>query len=203
MKAYHSSSAWIGIILLLLANPLLGQDPDAWEERQTRQQPPEIVLKAINLKKGMTVGEIGAGRGRYSVILAAHVGSKGHIYANDIDREDLDYLAYRCKRDGIENITIVVGEELDPLLPEDKLDMIFTVNSYHHFSHPVELLKNAYSALKKSGTLVIMEGVPGKGYSGHATPQEEIISQMEEAGYSFEQVAAELEKDNIYIFRKE
>ena len=66
-------------------------------------------------------------------------------------------------------------------MPENKLDMLFIVNSYHHFSQPVTLLKNAYPSLKQSGKLAIMEGVPGKGYSGHSTPQKDLIKQMEEA----------------------
>ena len=180
------------------------QDPDAWEEYQTKLQPPETVLPAIELKEGMVVGEIGAGRGRYSVILARHVGEKGHIYAIDIDEEALEYLDFRCKRDKIDNITTIVGKEQDPLLPENKMDMLFIVNSYHHFSHPVDVLKNAYPALKSSGTLVIIDGVPGKygGNSSHTTPKDELISQAKEAGFRFVKVAAELERDNIYIFRK-
>jgi len=183
---------------------LFSQDPDAWEANQTSYQPPEIVLKAIDLEEGMTVGEIGAGRGRYSVILAEAVGKNGLIYSNDIDKEDLEYLDLRCQRDGITNITIVRGKELDPLLPDNELDMIFIVNSYHHFGSPVELLQNAHPALKASGTLVIIEGVPDRygRSSTHATPKEELISQVKEAGYSFDRVAAELTRDNIYIFKK-
>jgi ubiquinone/menaquinone biosynthesis C-methylase UbiE len=192
------------VLLFHVSNPLIAQDPDGWEDYQTSLQPPEIVIPAIELKEGMMVGEIGAGRGRYSVILAKAVGEKGHIYANDIDKESLDYLDLRLKRDKINNITIILGKEIDPLLPENKLDMIFIVNSYHHFSHPVDILKNAFPALKSSGTLVIIDGVPGKygGNSSHTTPKEELISQAKEAGFKFDRVAAELERDNIYIFGK-
>ena len=183
---------------------LFSQDPDAWEANQSSYQPPDIVLKAIEIEKGMVIGEIGAGRGRYSVILADAVGKNGLIYANDIDKGDLDYLGLRCERDGITNIKIIRGKELDPLLPENKLDMIFIVNSYHHFSSPEELLQNAYPALKASGTLVIIEGVPERygRASTHATPKEDLISQVKEAGYSFDRVAAELQRDDIYIFTK-
>jgi SAM-dependent methyltransferase len=182
--------------------PLYAQNPDAWEDRQTRLQPPEKVIRAIGLKEGMIVGEIGAGRGRYSVILANHLGEKGHLYANDIDREALDYLDFRCERDGIKNISTIQGQETDPLLPDNTLDMLFIVNSYHHFSHPAELLKNAYPALKSKGTLVIIEGVPGRGWSGHTTSQKDLIEHTEKAGFSFLKVADELEKDNIYMFTK-
>ncbi len=204
MKRYSSIAITFLCLSFIFTLRLFSQDPDAWEANQTSYQPPEIVLQAIDIKEGMVVGEIGAGRGRYSVILADAVGKKGLIYANDIDKEDLDYLDLRCERDGITNITTIRGKELDPLLPENELDMIFIVNSYHHFSKPVELLQNAHPALKATGTLVIIEGVPeryGRG-SGHATPKEDLISQVKEAGYSFDRVAAELQRDDIYIFRK-
>ena len=204
MKRYTSIIFSLLCLSFIFTPRLFSQDPDAWEANQTSYQPPETVLEAIDLKEGMTVGEIGAGRGRYSVILADAVGKEGRIYANDIDKEDLDYLDLRCERDGITNITIIRGKELDPLLPENELDMIFIVNSYHHFSSPVELLQNAKPALKASGTLVIIEGVPGRYGRGstHATPKEDLISQVEQAGYSFDRVAAELTRDNIYIFKK-
>lgn len=205
MKRYTSITITVLCLSFIIIPRLYSQDPDAWEANQTSYQPPETVLKAIELNEGMVIGEIGAGRGRYSVILAEAVGNNGLIYANDIDKEDLDYLDFRCERDGITNITIIRGKELDPLLPDNKLDMIFIVNSYHHFSSPVELLQNAHPALKQSGTLVIIEGVPeryGRG-STHATPTEDLIAQVKEAGYSFDHVAAELQRDDIYIFKKQ
>ena len=205
MKRYTSITIIVLCLSFIITPQLYSQDPDAWEANQTSYQPPEIVLKAIELKEGMVIGEIGAGRGRYSIILAEAVGKNGLIYANDIDKEDLDYLDLRCERDGITNITIIRGKELDPLLPDNKIDMIFIVNSYHHFSSPVELLQNAQSALKQSGTLVIIEGAPGRygRASTHATPKEDLIAQVKEAGYSFDRVAAELQRDDIYIFKKQ
>ena len=204
MNRFTPPALVILCISFLFLSPVRSQDPDAWEEYQTKLQPPEIVIPAIDLKEGMVVGEIGAGRGRYSVMLAKHVGEKGHIYANDIDKESIEYLDLRCKRDKIDNITTILGKERDPLLPENTVDMIFIVNTYHHITHPIEVLKNARPALKSAGTLVIIDGVPGKygGSSSHTTPKEELISQAKEAGFRFVKVAAELERDNIYIFKK-
>lgn len=205
MKRIASMAFTVLCLSFIFSVHMCSQDPDAWEANQTSYQPPDVVLEAIDLKEGMIVGEIGAGRGRYSVILAEAVGNKGHIYANDINKGSLDYLESRCKRDDIGNISTIRGRETDPLLPDNKLDMIFIVNSYHHFSKPVELLRNAHSSLKATGTLVIIEGVPGRygRSSSHATSREDLISQGEEAGYSFVRVAAELTRDNIYIFNKQ
>ena len=47
---------------------------NANEARLNRIQPPEKVLAAIGLEPGMSVGEIGAGRGRYTVQIASRVG---------------------------------------------------------------------------------------------------------------------------------
>ena len=49
-------------------------------------QPPEKVMDAIGVKPGMTIGEVGAGHGRYTVHLARRVGHRGKILANDIDK---------------------------------------------------------------------------------------------------------------------
>ena len=189
----------LSVCVALQAN---AQDPDGWEDYQNRLQPPETVLKAIGIKEGMIVGEIGAGRGRYTVILASAVGEEGHIYANDIDTGDLEYLELRCRRDHISNIDIIKGEATDPKLPDNKLDMIFMVNVFHHLGDPVRLLKNALPALKKGGKLAIVEGVPGRngGSSTHATDPDVLESQVIEAGYTFDSIAAELERSNIYIF---
>ena len=205
MKRYIPVLMSILCLIFFFSSQVLSQDPDGWEEYQTSLQPPEIVIEAIELGKGMVVGEIGAGRGRYSVILANYVGERGHIFANDIDKESLEYRDFRCKRDGIDNITSIMGKENDPLLPDNELDMIFIVNAYHHISHPVDVLKNAWPALKSAGTLVIIEGVPGQygGHSSHTTPKDRLISQTEKAGFRFDRVAAELKRDNIYIFSKQ
>jgi len=101
MKRYASITFIVLCLSLIFAAQLFSQDHDAWEANQTSYQPPEVVLKAIDLEKGMVIGEIGAGRGRYSVMLAEEVGKNGLIYANDIDKEDLDYLDFRCERDDI------------------------------------------------------------------------------------------------------
>ena len=85
-----------------------------------------------------------------------------------------------------------------------QMTLIRKILTISNFSSPVELLKHAKPALKPTGTLVIIEGVPERYGSGssHATLKEDLISQVKEAGYSFDRVAAELQRDDVYIFRK-
>jgi ubiquinone/menaquinone biosynthesis C-methylase UbiE len=175
------------------------------EARLNNLQPPEMVMNAIGLKPGMTAAEIGAGRGRYVMQLAHRVGETGKVYAEDIDADALRHLEQRCARWGIVNVETVLGDVLDPKLPEGNLDLIFIISSYHHFDDPVELLRKARPALKKTGVLAIGEWVRREGESGEGTSPETMAAQMKAAGYRLDRTETFLEKNrlHIYIFKPE
>ena len=193
------------VILTLSVLPLMAQThpQDAWEIRQNRRQPAEIVLKEIGIEPGMKVGEIGAGRGRYAVQLAQAVGSEGKVYANDIDRASLDYLRTRLKRDRILNIEVALGTETDPKLPVGTLDRLFMVNTYHHVGDIVALMQNARASLKADGRFALVEAAPQRSDidKSHATPRETVIAQMERAGFELERLSEALPGDTIYLFK--
>ncbi len=180
-----------------------GRDPDAWEARWNKLQPVDKVMKAMGVKPGMNIGEVGAGRGRYAVLMAKGVGPTGKIYANDIDTGSLDYLNHRCKRDGISNIETILGTVTDPRFPKGKLDFVYFINTYHHIDKPVALLKKIIPGLKPGGRLVIIEHAPEKatGMGSHCTPKETVLRHGKDAGYKLERIETFLEYDNIYIFQ--
>ncbi len=135
------------------------------EARLNRLQPPDKVMNAIRVKPGMTVAEIGAGHGRYVVQLAVRVGEKGKVYAEDIDKAALKHLEKRCEKGNLKNVETIIGNVDDPKLPKNKLDLIFIISSYHHFSDPVTLMKNARSSLKSDGKIAIGEWFSPSGTS--------------------------------------
>lgn len=176
--------------------------PDAWEARANQYQPPEEVMDAIGVKAGMVIAEVGAGRGRYVVRMAARVGKTGKIYANDIDEEKMEYLRLRCERDGIDNVETILGEVNDPLLPEGALDLVYLINTYHDLEEPVELMRNIMPALKPGGLLVVIEHDSEKSTSTHHRIEQKVLfDQLERAGYEVVRVETFLERDNINIFR--
>ncbi|MBN2089378.1 class I SAM-dependent methyltransferase [candidate division KSB1 bacterium] len=180
-----------------------GENPDAWEKRHNENQPPEQVMDSMAVKAGMTIAEIGAGRGRYAVHIARRIGPTGKIYANDIDQDALDYLNFRCKRDKIQNITTIWGTVTDPKLPKSTMDLIYIINTYHHLDDPVGLMKNVFHALKPDGKLVIIEHDPIKinEVSSHTTTQEKLIQQANEAGFKLVKIQTFLKYDNIYYLK--
>ena len=178
-------------------------EDDEWEEWHNRAQPPEKVMDVIGVVPGMTVAEIGAGRGRYAVHMAARVGEKGKVYANDIDSGALAYIRERCERDGIGNIETILGKVDDPLLPDGEIDLVYVINTYHHFDDPVALLEKLIPSLKPDGRLVIIEhdlDKYGDEAGTHCTSQNELIDEVYRAGFILVRIETFLEKDNINIF---
>lgn len=130
---------------------------EPWERAFNERQPPEYVFKSIGVKQGMTIGEIGAGRGRYTVLLARKTGSSGKVYANDIDELSLAYLRGRCRRLNIDNVETIVGEKDNALFPDNSLDMAIVVLVYHMIEDPDILLANLKKSLKQGSHLVILD----------------------------------------------
>jgi ubiquinone/menaquinone biosynthesis C-methylase UbiE len=178
-------------------------DPDAWEKRHNEYQPPEQVMDSLGVKPGMVIAEVGAGRGRYAVLMAKRVGAAGKIYANDIDKKALDYLEYRCKRDSIANVVTVLGKVTDPQLPKNKMDMVYMINTYHHLDKPIELMKNIIPSLKPNGRLVIIEHDPVKvpDAGSHSTAKDVLLDQAKQAGFELERIMKFLKRDNIYVLQ--
>jgi ubiquinone/menaquinone biosynthesis C-methylase UbiE len=176
---------------------------NANEARLNGLQPPDRVMDAIGVKPGMTMAEIGAGRGRYVVQFAVRVGEGGRVFAEDIDAGSLRHLEQRCSRWGLKHVETILGEVTDPKLPEGQLDLIFIISSYHHFDDPVALLRNARPALKPDGILAIGEWLPHEGGGSEYSTPGQMEEQMKKAGYRLERIETFLQKNNmnLYIFR--
>ena len=168
------------------------------------QHQPEKLMDAIGLKEGMTIADIGAGRGRMTVFFSLRVGIKGNVYANDIDKDALKYLENRCQSNNMTNVTTYPGKVDDPMLPEGKADIAFMISTYHHLEMPVEMMKNTIPCLKKAGILVIVERDPVKtGQTGNeSTSREKLKGEAEKAGFEIVRINSELlERDNIYFLK--
>jgi ubiquinone/menaquinone biosynthesis C-methylase UbiE len=177
---------------------------DYWERADNERQPPEQVMDALGLKPGMVIGEVGAGRGRYTVHLASRVGPTGKVYAEDINDGSLDYLRGRLKRAGLSNTEVILGEVDDPLFPKDSLDMVLMVLTYHHLARPIDLLRNLIPALKPGAIVAVLDPDPKKDPGmpeSEYTPRSKIREEARRAGFELVRVENFLPKDNLFILR--
>ena len=105
----------------------------------------------------MTVADIGAGNGYYTVRLAERVGDDGRVLAQDIDREALSRLGRRIERQRLENVSIRLGEMADPKLPDGSFDRIFMVHMYHEIESPYEFLWRMWPSLREDGQVIVVD----------------------------------------------
>lgn len=120
-------------------------------------QKPGAVLRALGVRKGQVVADVGAGPGFFSLRLARAVGSTGHVYAVDPEPAILDVLRQRLASRRVHNVTPVLGRADDPLLPAGRCDLVLMVNTYHHFASGPAFLRRAARALARGGRLASID----------------------------------------------
>ncbi len=125
-------------------------DRDAWQK-------PDQVMGALGIADGSVVGDLGAAGGWFTIRLARFVGPNGLVYAEDVQRQMIEAIERRVKREGLQNVTTVLGDTRDPHLPAGQLDAILIVETYHEMEDPVTLLRNAARALKPQGLIGIID----------------------------------------------
>jgi len=138
---------------------VMGYRAAGWLERPERvkEEEPAKLVKALDVKPGMVVADVGAGSGYHAFLLSPLVGAKGKIIASDIQQEMLDLIAKKAKKLDVTNIETVKGTETDPKLPATAVDLILMVDVYHELSHPFEMTEKMVAALKPGGRLVFVE----------------------------------------------
>ncbi len=164
MKRFQNKTIHV-ISLLFLALCLVGQQEH--EDEQQRQsdrhrnrwqwQMPIRVMDEIGVKEGMTVADVGAGDGYFTFHLAERVGNSGKVLASDIDNRALQVIRDRCEEKGIQNISVILGKENDPLIPHNSVDIILMVNVIHLIENPSDYLKKLGQNLKPDGYLAIVQ----------------------------------------------
>jgi len=164
-----------------------------WLVRESREREEDCrtMLKALEVKPGQTVCDMGCGNGFYTLQLARLVGPKGLVYAVDIQPEMLQMLAHNAAGAGLTNIRPVLGTPIDPRLPVGAIDMMLCVDVYHEFSHPEAMLAKIRESLAPDGELVLVEfrgedpAVPIKPL--HKMTKQQVRIELEPAGFEMVQ----------------
>jgi len=182
-------------LLVIPGTGIIAQsDRDSWQQ-------PEKIMDVIGVKPGMVIAEAGAGRGYFTLKLAARVGPDGKIIANDINPEALRTLEDRAQQAGLDNIVTIFGETENPLFPFD-LDMAIMVYVFSHLDKPLPFLENIKPKLKPGARLVIVDGDPDKYHRYHFFfKQAKVVKMITSAGWELVKVETFLPRDNIYIFK--
>ena len=115
------------------------------------------IVAALGLAPGMEVADVGAGTGFLTLLIAAEVGSEGRVFAEDITPEFLAHIEEVAKKEGVTNVTIVLGDARSARLAADSIDLALVSDTYHHFEYPRPMLASLHQALRSGGRLVVID----------------------------------------------
>lgn len=178
-----------------------------WLERPEREQEerPDLVLKALKLRAGDVVADLGCGTGYFSWRMAQAVGNKGLVYGIEIQKEMLALLDQQMKRRGIHNVKGVHGTTNDPKLPAP-VDLVLMVDVYHEFDQPFEMMDAVCKQLKPGGRVVFIEyrgedpSVPIKPL--HKMTEAQVKKEMAPLPLEHVETLKTLPRQHLIIFRK-
>lgn len=187
---------------------VMGHQAADWLERPERleEEQPDRLIEALRLQPGQSVADIGAGSGYFTWRLAKKVGSRGRVYAVDIQQEMLDLLARQMPARGVSNVVSVLGSIESAKLPAGSIDLALMVDVYHEFSHPYEMIQSICAALKPGGRLIFVEyrledpDVPIKRL--HKMSAEQVRKEMTVQPLEWVENIPILPRQHILVFRK-
>lgn len=179
-------------LLLLTINVITAQySEDSWNERDKWMNVSQL-LKWADVHKNGKVADIGCHEGYLSMHLARVVGENGMVYAVDVREDRLEKLRDHANKRQFQNIVPTLGEYDNPMLPENRMDVVFVVDAYHEMSEYRTMLSHIHKSLKPGGRILILEKL--KDHAKHKSRKEQtnahtlapkyVKKELKEAGFT-------------------
>ena len=165
------------------ARPVASIVSPRWSDEDSRDKAGESVevMNRAGVTPGMTVADIGAGEGYYTIRLAARIGAKGRVLAQDIVPEVRDALAERVTRERLDNVSVKLGTPDKPGLPENSFDRVFLVHMYHEIESPYAFLWHLRPAARAGGRVIVVDA--NRPTNQHGTPPALLKCEFAAVGY--------------------
>lgn len=127
-------------------------------ERQ-KWLPADTILEAIGVRAAMSVIDVGAGTGYFTLPLARRVGPGGRVYALDSQPEMLGHL--RGKLPGLDlPIELVHAEASRLTLPDACADLVLLANVWHEIDDRAGAAHEARRVLRPGGRVAVLDWSP-------------------------------------------
>ena len=152
------------------------------DENRAKNLQIERVMDILKISEGKSVADLGAGSGWFSTRAANRVGSKGKVFAVEINQEYINYINDRAKKENLGNIQTILGTEDDPKLAGDSIDAVLILKTYHEIGQPIKVMEKLRKSLKKDALV----GIIDKNGSGddHGIKKEVVVDEMKRAGFA-------------------
>lgn len=177
----------------------LFEDPD-----RVKWQKPAEVVRAMDLKEGDVVADIGAGTGYFTRLFAMAVGPAGKAIGLDIEQGMIDYMNEDAKKLGLKNYFAMVVPTDSAGLEPNSVDVVFLCNTYHHIANRVDYFRAVANSLKKDGRVVVVDFYKNTDFGpprDHKLAKEVALREMDEAGYKLVKTHNVLEHQYFLEFK--
>lgn len=151
------------------------------EDTRDRLGEADDVMSRSDIRPGMTVADIGAGDGYYTIRLSERVGADGRVLAQDVVPDVITKLGDRIIRERLDNVSTRVGAPDDPRLPPDSFDRVLMVHMYHEIEEPYAFLWRLWPSLRAGGQVIVVDG--NRPIAEHGTPLPLLICEFQAVGY--------------------
>jgi ubiquinone/menaquinone biosynthesis C-methylase UbiE len=186
--------------------PVMGVGGADWLTRPERikEEEPDRMLAALEIKKGSVVADVGAGVGYHVWRLAEIVGPAGKVIGEDIQPGMIQLMRKNIADRKLQNVEIILGTPTDPKLPVRSFDLVLMVDVYHEFAEPIAMMKHIQNSLKPDGRVALVEfrkedpSVPIQPL--HKMSVQEVRSELEPLGFKFQRTIEFLPWQHIIIF---
>lgn len=128
-----------------MASRLDDPSRDAWQH-------PDEVVAAMHLAPTMTVADVGAGTGYFTVRLARVA---AQVIAVDVDPQMLQHVAQRTRLSG--NVSTQLATHATSGLSASSVDAILVVHVWHHIHDRAVYAQDLASALKPGGRVFVVD----------------------------------------------
>ena len=154
---------------------------------------PKLAVTHFHLRAGDAVGDFGAGVGDLTINLAKAVGTKGKVYALEIQKELLNTLSANAHSQGLNNISalwcdleVLGGSKIN----DDALDVGVIVNTLFQIEDKINFALEVKRVLRSGAKLFIIDWTYS--FRGMGPPAEQVINEQsardlfESQGFLFE-----------------
>jgi ubiquinone/menaquinone biosynthesis C-methylase UbiE len=178
---------FIAMCVLYSAIDTLRQLAVIESERDQWQRPVEV-LRALDLRPGNTVVDLGSGAGYFALKLSPIVGKEGQVLAVDIRKLSLSFLWIRAFLSQKRNLHLILSDEDNPRLPPGTVDAVLIANTFHELRDPKVILDHVSRSLRAGGRLVIVDrSPPTNGSHVHEVERSSVEAELREVGFEIVQ----------------
>ncbi len=167
------------------------------------QKPAELVA-ALGLRPGQTVADLGAGTGYFSRLLATAVGETGTVLAVETEPNMVARLRERSESERTRNVVPILASFDNPRLPAASVDVVLIVDTYHHIDDRLPYLQRLIHVLRPGGRVAIVDwekhDLPVGPPPDHKLAREQVVAEMQSAGYELRESPAILPYQYVLIF---